>query len=102
MLELDFEDGEYKVRDTLAGLAACRCNAEDGKERRIANRALSTERLGVVLHLLKPGTDSKLFPRVADPASLKQELKQLVNPVDPNPEVVDQHSLQAPLSWQVT
>ena len=35
-----------KVRDTLAGLAACRCNANDAMEQRIAARALSTRRLG--------------------------------------------------------
>ena len=91
-----------KVRDTLAGLAACRCNADDDEERRVAHRALSTERLGVVLHLEQPATDSKLFPRVADPASLQQKLKQLLGPVDPNPAVVDRNTVTAPLNWQVT
>ena len=91
-----------KVRDTLAGLAACRCNSGDAEERRVANRALSTEHLGVVLHLEQSPLGSILFPRVADPASLQQKLKQLLKPVDPNPKIVDRHSLRDSMRWVVT
>ncbi len=91
-----------KVRDTLAGLAACRCNANDADERRISNRALSTTRIGVLLHLEQSANPSRLFPRIADPASVKQKLKQLLKPVDPRPMVVDRISLPASISWTVT
>ena len=91
-----------KVRDTLAGLAACRCNANDTTEQRIANRALSTPRLGIVLHLEQPARHSKLFPRVADPADLTQKLKQLLKPVDPHPRVVDRRSPHPSMRWTVT
>ncbi|MCY4638512.1 MAG: hypothetical protein OXG04_29100 [Acidobacteria bacterium] len=90
-----------KIRDTLAGLAACRCNANDATEQRIAERALSTQSLGVVLHLEQPATPSRLRPRVADPADLTQKLKQLLKPVDPHPRVVDRHSLHPSMRWTV-
>ena len=88
-----------KVRDTLAGLAACRCNANDVDEQRISTRALTTPSLGVVLHLEQPTAPSKLFPRVADPANLTQKLKQLLKPVDPHPRVVDHRDGSMP--WTV-
>lgn len=91
-----------KVRDTLAGLAACRCNANDADERGISDRALGRAYLAVVLHLEQPAVPSKLFPRVADPANLAQKLKQLLKPVDPRPRVVDRHSLHASMRWTVT
>ena len=91
-----------KVRDTLAGLAACRCNANDAMEQRIAARALSTRRLGIVLHLEQPVTSSRLLPRVADPTDLTQKLKQLLKPIDPHPRVVDRHSLHPSMRWTVT
>ena len=89
-----------KVRDTLAGLAACRCNANDADEKRISARALTTPSLGVVLHLEQPAVPSKLFPRVADPANLTQKLKQLLKPVHPHPRVVDRRDRSMP--WTVT
>ena len=67
-----------KVRDTLAGLAACRCNANDAMEQRIAERALSTRRLGIVLHLEQPATPSSLLPRAADPTDLTQKLNVII------------------------
>ena len=91
-----------KVRDTLAGLAACRCNANDPTEQRIANRALSTPNLSVVLHLEQPTPPSRLFPFGADPASLTQKLKQLLKPVDAHPRVVDRGSLHPSMRWTVT
>ena len=91
-----------KVRDTLAGLAACRCNANDTAEQRIANLALSTPSMGVVLHIEQPVRHSRLFPRVADPGDLTQKLKQLLKAVDPHPRVVDRHSLHASMCWRVT
>ena len=90
-----------KVRDTLAGLAAGRCNANDNEERQNSNRALSTGSIGIVLHLEQPASASKLFPRVADRASLTQKLKQLLKPVDPHPRVVDRHSLHPSMRWTV-
>ena len=91
-----------KVRDTLAGLAAGRCNANDAYEQRVANRALSTARLIVVLHLEQTAKPSKLRPQVADPASLRLKLKQLLKPIDPHPRVVDRNSLHPSMNWEVT
>ena len=96
------EEVAAKVRDTLAGLAAGRCNANDENEQRISSQALSTGCIGVVLHLEQPTKPSKLFPRVANPASLQQKLKQLLKPVDPHPRVVDRSSLHPSMSWGVT
>lgn len=91
-----------KVRDTLAGLAACRCNANDAMEQQIANRALATAHMAVVLHLEQPTRPSRLFPPVADSGDLVQKLKQLLKPVDPHPRVVDRNSLHASMRWSVT
>lgn len=91
-----------KIRDTLAGLAACRCNANDETERQIAHRALSRASIGVVLHLEQRAVPSRLFPRVADRADLTQRLKQLLKPVDPHPRVVDRLSLHPSMRWTVT
>ena len=65
-----------KVRDTLAGLAAAKFNADDQDERRLARYALQKANLRVVLHLEQPANPSRLFPRTVDPSKLKQKLKQ--------------------------
>ncbi|MGI9274074.1 MAG: hypothetical protein ACR2PT_04330 [Endozoicomonas sp.] len=90
-----------KVRDTLAGLAAARCNANDSEEERIAILCLIQKRLRVVLHLEQPANPGKLFPQAIDPAKAKQKLKQLLKAVDPHPLVVDKNRLPATVHWQV-
>lgn len=91
-----------KVRDTLAGLAAAQCNANDQEERRLASQALQGRRFNVVLHLEQPEKQSKLFPRAVDPANVKIKLKQTLRAVDCHPKIVNQNNLTANMGWTVT
>ncbi len=91
-----------KVRDTLAGLAAGKCNANDAGEKRLAKLALRKDKLRVVLHLEQPKKSSRLFPKVVDPSKLIMKLKQRLRAIDAHPVVVDQHSLKANMKWTVT
>ncbi len=88
-----------KVRDTLAGLVAARCNANDTGERDQAHHALSGQQIRVILHLEQPARHSKLFPRSIDPADVQQKLKQLIRAVDPHPKVVARGDKT--VAWQV-
>ena len=91
----------HKVRDTLAGLVAASCNANDAEERRIARQALRCPRLRVVLHLEQPRNLSKLFSRAVDPDDLRLKLKQRLKAVDSHPKVVDQFTLGVEVPWTV-
>lgn len=95
------EEVALKVRDTLAGLVAARCNANDAGERQFADTALKRRKLRVVLHLEQPRTHSKLFPRAIDPSKVKLKLKQWLKAIDAHPSVVDQHSLTPSMEWSV-
>lgn len=90
-----------KVRDTLAGLVAARFQAQDSEEQQAASKTLQAKQLKVVLHLEQPQKPSKLFPQVVDPADIKQRLKSLLRAVDPQPVVVDQHTLKTSMNWKV-
>ena len=90
-----------KFRDTLAGLACARINSNDNDENDLANSALQTSKIRLVLHLEQPRHPSRLFPKVCDPADIKQKLKTMVKAIDPHPLVVDKSSGQA-VDWQVT
>ncbi len=89
-----------KYRDTLAGLACARIHANDDTEKEMANASLQTYDIRLVLHLEQPQRHSKLFPRVFEPADIKQKLKMLVKAMDPHPLVVDMNSER--VAWQVT
>lgn len=93
------EEVACKVRDTLAGLVAARCNANDADERSRARHVLDGQRIRVILHLEQPARHSKLFPRAIDPADVQQKLKQLVRAFDPHPKVVDRGD--ETIGWQV-
>lgn len=95
------EEIALKIRDTLAGLCAAQCNANDEKEKTTAAAALKNQTLKIVLHLEQPLKHSKLFPRAIDPAKIKQKLKQLLKSVDPHPVVVDQMTLMPAMEWTV-
>lgn len=82
-----------KVRDTLAGLVAAKCNATDEKERIAAHAALKRNRFRVVLHIEQPGKPSRLFPQVVDPSKLLLKLKQCLRSVDPHPRITDRKRL---------
>lgn len=96
------EEIAIKVRDTLAGLAAARCNANDADEKTFAAQALRSHSLKVVLHLEQPQRHSRLFPRAIDPVSVKQKLRRLLKAVDAHPSIVDQHTLTPNMDWTVT
>jgi hypothetical protein len=93
---------QVKVRDTLAGLAAAKSNANNQSERACARKALKKNRLRVVLHLEQPRKPSKLFPQAVDPSKLIMKLKQVLKAVDPHPVIVDQTCLKPDMHWQVT
>lgn len=90
-----------KVRDTLAGLVAASCNANDLDERRFAQKALKNKCLRVVLHLEQRANPSRLFPQVANPANLQMRLKQLLKAVDAHPLVVDKQKMALDIPWTV-
>ena len=90
-----------KVRDTLAGLVAASCNANQAEEQRMARQAVRRSRLRVVLHLEQPRNPSKLFPRAVDPDDVLLKLKQRLKAVDSHPKVVDQSNLVAEMPWTV-
>lgn len=91
-----------KVRDTMAGLLAAQANANDAQEMAWAQKAVSRNRIHVVLHLEQPARHSRAFPQVVNPANLQLKLKQLLRPVDSHPRVVNQHTMPATLRWSVT
>lgn len=90
-----------KVRDTLAGLVAASCNANDQNERRFAEKAVKSKRLRVVLHLEQPQKPSKLRPLVVNPADLVMKMKQLLKAVDAHPLVVDKQKMALDIPWTV-
>jgi len=90
-----------KVRDTLAGLVAASCNANDLDERRFAEKAVKSKRLRVVLHIEQPQRPSKLRPQVVNPTDLVMKMKQLLRAVDAHPLVVSQHNLKPYMRWHV-
>ena len=90
-----------KVRDTLAGLVAASCNANEAEERHVARQAVGRSRLRVVLHLEQPRHPSRLFPRAVDPDDVLLKLKQRLKAVDAHPRVVDQSTLDAQMPWAV-
>ncbi len=75
------EEMARKVRDTLAGLWAAACNANDADERTFCASAVSCRTLRVVLHLEQPLKHSKLFPRLADPSLIQQRIRQRLRAV---------------------
>lgn len=95
------EEVAQKVRDSLAGLVAARCNANDAAEQSFAKKALKSHRLRVVLHLELPRHPSRLFPKPIDPSNVQTKLRQLLGAIDPHPLVVDKGRLDS-LTWRVT
>lgn len=100
--ELD-EEFSCKIRDTLAGLVAAKCNANDGREKKFAEQALTKNRIRIVLHLEQPRKHSKLFPKAFDPSKVLQKMKQRLKAVDPHPYVLDMQSLEKTpqVKWSV-
>ena len=95
------EELAIKVRDSLAGIAAASCNANDPHEKQIAKRALRTGRWFVVLHLEQPRVRSRIRPWIVDPADLIQQLKRVLKPIDPHPKVVNKDDMVPNVRWSV-
>lgn len=89
-----------KVRDTLAGLAAARKNANDKKEKDIAKKSMQKARWRVVLHLEQPHVKTKVRRQAIDPWSVKSELDKLLKAIDPRPVVMDRQSPHS-VPWTV-
>jgi len=89
-----------KVRDSLAALAAARVNANDAHEKALADAALRTEELRIVLHLEQTARPSKLFPAVVDAADVLQRLKQITKAIDPHPVICRKDDLRR-VPWSV-
>lgn len=90
-----WEEMAVKARDTLAGLFAAKVDVVLSDEQRYAAQVLCTIKLRVVLHLEQPATNSKLFPRVYNPADVQQKLKQILKPIDAHPRVVELNNMDA-------
>lgn len=86
------EEVAIKVRDTIAGLIAAKCNANDIDEKQFAKRALRSNRIRVALHLEQPAKHSKLFPKAIDSSKVQIKLKQWLRAIDAHPTVIDINS----------
>ena len=76
-----------KARDTVAGLAAARRNANDEGERDLAQRALRATRWRVALHLEEGKTRSRLYSATSYAADFRTALKKVLKGIDPHPVV---------------
>lgn len=90
-----------KLRNTLAGLWAAKCNANDAEEKNFAANALTAREIRVVLHLEEPPRDDRLAASEKRRADLQQKMKQKLKSVDAHPCVVDQRSLKLNMNWSV-
>lgn len=86
-----------KVRDTLAGLVAAKCNANDDMEKQISKAALDMPKINVVLHM-------EQIKRVwmIDPADLKIKLQQKLKAIDAHLKIVNKDSLKSDMRWVVS
>ena len=86
-----------KVRDTLAGLVAAKCNANDDVEKQISKAALNMSKINVVLHV-------EQINRVwaIDPADLKIKLQQKLKAIDSHLNIVNKDSLKSDMRWVVS
>lgn len=94
------EEVAKKVFDTLAALPPARVYANNDDERGMAQALLKVKRYRVVLHLEQPTKSSKLFPRVIDPAKVKQKLRKLLKPIDSHPMITEMAKMYN-LCWSV-
>lgn len=90
-----------KACDSLTGLAAAQCNANDSEEKQLARKALSKRQIRVVLHLEQPKTDSRLFPQPINESNLRVKLKQRLKPIDAHPRILNKNTTQGQYVWRV-
>lgn len=96
-----YEEVALKVKDSVAGLTAAYCNANDPDIKDYAKKALKQTRIRVVLHLEQPPTGNKLFSQALNPANIQMKMKQWLRALDPHPLVVDKSSLTPAMRWTV-
>jgi hypothetical protein len=94
------EEIALKARDSLAGIAAAKFQADDTEEKRLAGKAMQSKKVRVALHLEQPEKHSKLFPRAIDPSKILQKLKPLIKSIDPHPLVVERTDCQIRGGWK--
>ncbi|MFM5346922.1 hypothetical protein [Aeromonas veronii] len=90
-----------KLRNTIAGLWAAKCNANDKNEKRLATAAMGKKKVRVVLHLEESPQQGRLAPNRSLKTGLQQKMKQKLNSVDAHPCLVDQNSLKPAMNWTV-
>ena len=90
-----------KVRDTLAGLAAARKNANDGNEKEMARKSIQKAQWRVILHLEQPRAQTPRRKMAIDPRSIASELGRLLKAIDPHPKVMDRRSRYPVVPWTV-
>ena len=88
-----------KVLHTLAGLVAVKMDFSD-QMNGFAGECFKCTKLKVVLHLEQPKKSSKLFPRVYDPANVKEKLRQLIKPINAHPKVTEMENMYG-VAWTV-
>ena len=94
------EEIAQKVFDTLAAMVPAAVNATKQVEQELARSFVRARKLRVVLHLEQPRTPSALRPKLIDPATLTQDLRRRLKPIDAHPLVVDSESDL--LGWKVS
>jgi hypothetical protein len=97
-----FTEVARKARDTLAGLAVARMNANDALSKGFAAEAMRAGRVRVVFLLEQPEKPSKVFPHVVNPATARTELKRALRAIDPHPVFGNAGALTAKTAWTVT
>ena len=80
-----------KVRDTLAGLAAARKNADDPEEKDFARRALDKREWKVVLHMEQPPVQRQLLGPTVERPDVARQSGRMLRAVDPRPKVLDRN-----------
>jgi hypothetical protein len=95
-----FHEIAEKVRDSLACIHAM-ASVAGGEDQQFGRRALRQYRVRVVLHLEQASKPSKIKPYIADPATLRQKLKQVLRAVDPHALAGGMNVLNERTSWSV-
>lgn len=90
-----------KLRNTLAGLWAAKCNANNQEEKQLATAAIDTRQIRVVLHLEETPQQGRLAPNRSLKTGLLLKMKQKLKSVDAHPCLVDQRSLKPAMNWTV-
>ncbi len=63
-------------------------NANDNYEKEFSKKCLQSNKIKVILYLLQPKANSKLFPIKINIVNLTKDLKRRMKAIDPNPKVI--------------